>query len=98
MYLFTSERTVAIVFARSAGSEAMYCADVLTFKGGFMDSLLCGSLPPQGLAKRISVTSVGRNGFRLSQIFDKNHLVLRLVVDKFIRDSAGHRDAKSTGT
>src|SRR5215472_7501797 len=38
MCLFTSARTVAIVFARSAGSEAMYCAGVLTFDGGFMDS------------------------------------------------------------
>src|SRR3954447_4104499 len=38
MCLFTSARTVAIVFARSAGSEAMYCAGVLTFGGGFMDS------------------------------------------------------------
>src|SRR5256885_6283688 len=36
MYLFTSARTDAIVFARSAGSEAMYCAGVLTFDGGFM--------------------------------------------------------------
>ena len=38
MCLFTSARTVVIVFARSAGSEAMYCAGVLTFDGGFMDS------------------------------------------------------------
>src|SRR5208337_620855 len=38
MCLFTSARTVEIVFARSAGSEAMYCAGVLTFDGGFMDS------------------------------------------------------------
>jgi hypothetical protein len=38
MCLFTSARTVAIVFARSAGSEAMYCAGVLRFDGGFMDS------------------------------------------------------------
>jgi hypothetical protein len=38
MCLFTSARTVAIVFARSAGSEAIYCAGVLTFDGGFMDS------------------------------------------------------------
>src|SRR5579859_2516623 len=38
MCLFTIARTVAIVFARSAGSEAMYCAGVLTFDGGFMDS------------------------------------------------------------
>src|SRR6266850_2727025 len=38
MCLFTSARTVAMVFARSAGSEAMYCAGVLTFDGGFMDS------------------------------------------------------------
>src|ERR1700704_5633304 len=38
MCLFTSARTVAVVFARSAGSEAMYCAGVLTFDGGFMDS------------------------------------------------------------
>src|SRR5438105_8569201 len=38
MCLFTSARTVAIVLARSAGSEAMYCAGVLTFDGGFMDS------------------------------------------------------------
>ena len=30
MCLFTSMRTVAIVFARSEGSEAMYCAAVLT--------------------------------------------------------------------
>src|SRR5215472_15619380 len=37
MCLFTSARTAAIVFARSAGSEAMYCAGVLTFDGGFMD-------------------------------------------------------------
>ena len=36
--MFTSARTVAIVFARSAGSEAMYCAGVLTFDGGFMDA------------------------------------------------------------
>jgi hypothetical protein len=36
MCLFTSARTVAIVFARSAGSEAMYCAGVLTLDGGFM--------------------------------------------------------------
>ena len=35
--MFTSARTVAIVFARSAESEAMYCAGVLTFDGGFMD-------------------------------------------------------------
>jgi hypothetical protein len=43
--LFTSARTVAIVFARSAGREAMYCAGVLTFDGGFMAvsvaSVLC---------------------------------------------------------
>src|SRR6266850_1036718 len=38
MCLFTSARTVAMVFARSAVSEAMYCAGVLTFDGGFMDS------------------------------------------------------------
>src|SRR5579859_5479830 len=38
MCLFTSARTVAIVFARSAGSDAMYCAGVLTFAAGFMDS------------------------------------------------------------
>src|SRR5215469_6442694 len=38
MCLFTSCRTVAIVFARSAGSEAMYCAGVLTLDGGFIDS------------------------------------------------------------
>src|SRR6516225_6508870 len=38
MCLFTSARTVAIVCARSAGSEAMYCSGVLTFDGGFMDS------------------------------------------------------------
>src|SRR5262249_45047399 len=38
MCLFTSARTVAIVFARSAGSAAMYCAGVLTFAGGFKDS------------------------------------------------------------
>src|SRR6266853_986875 len=38
MRLFTSARTVATVFARPAGSEAMYCAGVLTFDGGFMDS------------------------------------------------------------
>src|SRR5712664_4660212 len=38
MCLFTSARTVAILFARSAGSEAMYCAGVLTFDAGFMDS------------------------------------------------------------
>ena len=36
--LFTNTRTVAIVFARPSGSEAMYCAGVLTFEGGFMDS------------------------------------------------------------
>jgi hypothetical protein len=34
----SSARTVAIVFARSAGSEAMYCPGALTFDGGFMDS------------------------------------------------------------
>src|SRR5260370_25531586 len=38
MCLCPSARPVAIVFARSAGSEAMYCAGVLTFDGGFMDS------------------------------------------------------------
>src|SRR3974377_2332501 len=38
MCLFTRARTVAIVFARSGGSEAMYCSGVLTFDGGFMDS------------------------------------------------------------
>src|SRR5271165_242302 len=38
MCLFTNARTVAIVFARSAGSEALYCAGVLTVDGGFMDS------------------------------------------------------------
>src|SRR5215467_11487759 len=38
MCLFTSARTAVIVFARSAGSEAMYCAGVLTFDAGFMDS------------------------------------------------------------
>src|SRR5262249_23686779 len=37
MCLFTSARTVAIVFARSAGSDAMYCAVGLTFDDGFMD-------------------------------------------------------------
>src|SRR5262245_19714193 len=36
MCLFTSARTLAIVFARSAGSEAMYWAGVLTFDGGFI--------------------------------------------------------------
>src|ERR1041385_1109838 len=40
MCLFTNARIVAIVFARSAGSEAMYCAGVLTFDGGFTDSVL----------------------------------------------------------
>src|SRR6516225_6849343 len=39
MCLFTSARTAAIVFARSAGSEAMYCAGVVTFDAGFMDLL-----------------------------------------------------------
>src|SRR5258707_719352 len=39
MCLFTSARTVAIAFVRSAGSEAMYCAGVLTFDAGFTDSL-----------------------------------------------------------
>src|ERR1017187_1695315 len=38
MCLFTNARTVAIVFARSAGGEAMYCAGGLTVDGGFMDS------------------------------------------------------------
>src|SRR5215472_8138551 len=38
MCLFTSARTVAMVCARSAGSEEMYCAGVLTFDGGFTDS------------------------------------------------------------
>src|SRR6185312_14991154 len=38
MCLFTNARTVAIVFARSAGSEAMYCAGVLTFAAGFINS------------------------------------------------------------
>src|SRR3974390_735782 len=38
MCLFTNARIVAIVFARSAGSEAMYCAGVLTFDVGCMDS------------------------------------------------------------
>src|SRR3974390_2797257 len=38
MCLFTSARTVAMVLARSAGSEARDCAGVLTFDGGFMDS------------------------------------------------------------
>src|SRR5579863_1886896 len=38
MCLFTNARTVAIVFPRSAGSEAMYCAGVFTFAAGFMDS------------------------------------------------------------
>src|SRR4249919_2701313 len=48
MCLFTSARTVAIVFARSAGSEAMYCAGVLTFDGGFMARRLFErSVPPQ---------------------------------------------------
>src|SRR5215469_303135 len=36
MCLFTCARTVAIVFARSEGSAAMYCAGVLTFDGGFI--------------------------------------------------------------
>src|SRR6266403_5359190 len=38
MCWFTSARTVVMVFARSAGSAAMYCAGVLTFDAGFMDS------------------------------------------------------------
>src|ERR1700722_10160940 len=38
MCWFTSPRTVAMVFARSVGSEAMYCAGVLTLDGGFMNS------------------------------------------------------------
>src|SRR3974377_95181 len=38
MCLFTSARTVEIVFARSAGGEAMYWGWGLTFDGGFMDS------------------------------------------------------------
>src|SRR5882762_9243716 len=38
MCWFTNARTVVMVFARSVGSEAMYCAGVLTFDGGFMDS------------------------------------------------------------
>src|SRR5258706_310289 len=38
MCSFTSARTVAIVLARSAGREAMYCAGVLTFADGFIDS------------------------------------------------------------
>src|SRR5262245_18976382 len=38
MCSFTKARIVAIVFARSVGSAAMYCAGVLTFDGGFMDS------------------------------------------------------------
>src|SRR3569833_1541432 len=36
MCLLTRARTVAIVFARTAGSESMYCAGVLTFGGGFI--------------------------------------------------------------
>src|SRR6516164_10167492 len=52
MCLFTSARTVAIVFARSAGSEAMYCAGVLTFDGGFMDS-------SSSRTKCISVSTAG---------------------------------------
>src|SRR5260370_42018667 len=43
MCLCPSARPVAIVFARSAGSEAMYCAGVLTFDGGFMDSSSSGT-------------------------------------------------------
>src|SRR5215467_7598396 len=39
MCLFTSARTVAIVFARLAGSEAIYCAGVLTFAAGFIACL-----------------------------------------------------------
>src|SRR5689334_15386446 len=38
MCLLTNARTVAIVFARSAGSEATYCAGVLTCAAGFMVS------------------------------------------------------------
>src|ERR1700722_1988484 len=38
MCRFTNARTVAIVFARSAGNEAMYCAGVLTFAAGFIIS------------------------------------------------------------
>src|SRR5258708_5491731 len=55
MCLFTNARTVAIVFARSAGGEAMYCAGVLTFDGGFMDSSLkCppARTPPAPLSAR----------------------------------------------
>src|SRR5215471_11662306 len=37
MCLCTKARIVAIVFARSSGSEAMYCAGVLTPGAGFMD-------------------------------------------------------------
>src|SRR5262245_46855919 len=38
MCSFTNARIVAIVLARSTGSESTYCAGVLTFDGGFMDS------------------------------------------------------------
>src|SRR5215831_10983525 len=56
MCLLTTARTAEIVFARSAGSEAMYCAGVLTFAGGFMDS----SSPPHPLHHRFySETAAG---------------------------------------
>src|SRR6516225_8980704 len=66
MCLFTSARTVAIVFARSGGSEAMYCAGVLTFDGGFMDSSSFPNEVYQGVncwtkSRRAPVASSWRN-------------------------------------
>src|SRR5258708_1043054 len=60
MCLFTAARTVAIVFARSAGSEAMYCAGALTFDGGFMDS---PSPRTKCITERLK-TSQGQRHFR----------------------------------
>jgi hypothetical protein len=59
MCLFTSARTAAIVFARSAGSEAMYCAGVLTFDGGFMDS---PSFRTKCITERLKTRLTGRFG------------------------------------
>src|SRR6478609_2372870 len=80
MCLFTSARTVAIVFTRSAGSEAMYCAGVLTFDGGFMDS----SSSQTKCITRCGRTFMLRNGLKQSSRADVSHQ-LHIGFKKIIR-------------
>src|SRR5436190_19928073 len=73
MCLFTNARTVVIVFARSAGSEAMYCAGVLTFGGGFMTPV------QRRVALGASAASIGKAALPERQPATTRHTVIALV-------------------